>query len=51
MPGAMVKLNLSVSTPVNLPVSWLQGMLDDLRFIAARDGQFTVAAHCLCNIQ
>jgi protease-4 len=49
--GAMVKLNLSVSTPVNLPVSWLQGMLDDLRFIAAREGQFTVAAHCLCNIQ
>lgn len=51
MTGAMVKLNLSVSTPVNLPVSWLQDMLDDLRFIAARDGQFTVAAHCLCNIQ
>ena len=51
MTGAMVKLNLSVSKPVKLPVSWLQSMLEDLRFIAARDGQFTVAAHCLCNFQ
>ena len=51
MTGAITKLNLSVSTPaISLPVPWLQGMLEDLRFIAAYDGQFTIAAHCLCDI-
>lgn len=49
--GAIVKLNLSVSTPVNLPVSWLQSMLNDLQFIASKEGKFTVAAYCLCGIQ
>ena len=48
--GAVSKLNLSVSTPVSLPVSWLQSMLDDLQFIMARQGKFTVAAHCLCGM-
>ncbi|NNK98002.1 MAG: signal peptide peptidase SppA [Xanthomonadales bacterium] len=48
--GAVVRLNLSVSAPVKLPVSWLQGMLDDLQFIMAREGKFTVAAHCLCGM-
>ena len=51
MTGAIVKLNLSVSTPVNLPVSWLQSMLNDLQFIASKEGKFTVAAYCLCGIQ
>ena len=49
--GAVTKLNLSVSTPFELPVSWLQTMLDDLQFIAAKEGKFTVAAYCLCRIQ
>jgi hypothetical protein len=35
---------------VNLPVSWLQSMFDDLQFISARQGRFTVAAHCLCGL-
>jgi protease-4 len=48
--GAVAKLNLSVSTPASLPVSWLQAMLDDLQFIMARQGKFTVAAHCLCGM-
>jgi protease-4 len=48
--GAVVKLNLSVSTPASLPVSWLQAMLDDLQFITARQGKFTIAAHCLCGL-
>ncbi len=51
MTGAVANLNLSVSLPVSLPVSWLQTMLDDLRFIASREGKFTVAAYCLCRFQ
>jgi len=50
MSGAMSKLNISVSKPVGLPVSWLQSMLDDLQFITAQQGKFTVAAHCLCGL-
>ena len=50
MSGAVAKLNLSVSKPVVFPVSWLQGMLDDLNFISAQQGKFTVAAHCLCEL-
>jgi len=49
--SAVAKLDLSISTPVSLPVSWLQGMLDDLQFIAAQQGKFTVAAHCFCTVQ
>ncbi len=50
MAGAVSRLNLSVSTPVSLPVPWLQVMLNDLQFIVSRQGKFTVAAHCLCGI-
>ena len=50
MATAVSKLDLSVSKPVNLPVSWLQAMLDDLQFITAQQGKFTVAAHCLCGL-
>ena len=50
--SAVSRLNLSVTTPaISLPVSWLQAMLDDLQFIVAQQGKFTVAAHCLCDIQ
>ena len=48
--NALVKLDLSVSQPVRLPVSWLQGMLNDLRFIASRSGEFTIAAYCMCTL-
>ena len=48
--GAVTKLHLSVSRPVSLPVSWLQSMLDELQFITAQQGKFTVAAHCLCGL-
>jgi len=51
MAGAVASLNLSISTSAMLPVSWLQGMFDDLQFIVAQQGKFTVAAHCLCDIQ
>jgi hypothetical protein len=50
MAGAVARLNLSISTPTSLPVSWLQSLLDDLQFIAAQQGKFTIAAHCLCGI-
>jgi len=50
MSGAVSKLNISVSKPVGLPVTWLQSMLDDLQFISAQQGKFTVAAHCLCGL-
>ncbi len=50
MSGAVSKLNFSVSKPVSLPVSWLQSMLEDLQFISAQQGKFTVAAHCLCGL-
>jgi len=48
--GAIAALDLSVGKPINLPVSWLQGMLEDLEFIAGQQGKFTLAAHCLCEI-
>jgi protease-4 len=50
MTGAVSRLNLSISTPVSLPVPWLQSMFDDLQFIAAQQGKFTIAAHCLCGL-
>jgi protease-4 len=50
MTGAVSRLNISVSKPVSLPVTWLQSMLDDLQFISAQQGKFTVAAHCLCGL-
>jgi len=50
MTGAVARLDLSVSTLASLPDSWLQNMLDGLQFIAAQQGKFTVAAHCLCGL-
>ncbi len=50
MSGAVSKLNFTTSKPVSLPVSWLQSMLEDLQFISAQQGKFTVAAHCLCGL-
>jgi protease-4 len=48
--GAVSRFNLSVTTPVSLPVPWLQSILDDLRFLSSRQDKFTVAAHCLCGM-
>ncbi|MGA9574177.1 MAG: signal peptide peptidase SppA [Lysobacterales bacterium] len=48
--SAVTKLHITVSRPASLPVSWLQSMLDDLQFISAQQGKFTVAAHCLCGL-
>jgi protease-4 len=50
MTAAIVKLDLSVSSPVKLPIPWLESMLKDLQFLAAHEGKFTVAAHCLCDL-
>ena len=50
MTSAVSKLDISVSKPVSLPVSWLQAMLDDLKFLTAQQGKFTIAAHCLCGL-
>jgi len=50
MSGAVSKLNITVSKPVNFPVSWLQTMLDDLQFLTAQQGKFTIAAYCLCGL-
>ncbi len=49
--GAVARMDLSISTPARLPVSWLQNMFDDLQFIATRETKFTIAAHCLCDLQ
>jgi len=49
MASAVSKLHISVSRPASLPVSWLQSMLDDLQFLSAQQGKFTVAAYCLCS--
>ncbi len=51
MTKAIVKLNLSISLPVNFSASWLQNILGDLQFIAEKEGKFTVAAYCLCKVQ
>ena len=48
--SAVASLDISISTPNILPVSWLQNMLDDLQYIAAQEGKFTIAAHCLCGL-
>ncbi|MDX2428254.1 MAG: signal peptide peptidase SppA [Xanthomonadales bacterium] len=50
MSGAVARLNFTFSKPAMIPASWLQGMLDDLQFISAQQGKFTVAAHCLCGL-
>jgi protease-4 len=50
MAAAVSRLNISISTPISLPASWLQSMLGDLQFIVAQQGKFTVAAHCLCGM-
>ena len=50
MAAAISRLNLSISTPISLPATWLQSMLGDLQFIVAQQGKFTVAAHCLCGM-
>ncbi|MGD9020602.1 MAG: signal peptide peptidase SppA [Lysobacterales bacterium] len=47
---AIVALDLGLSGSVKLPMPWLQGMLEELRFIVEQQGKFTVAAHCLCEI-
>jgi len=48
--SAVSKLHISVSQPAELPVSWLQSIFDDLQYLSARQGKFTVAAHCLCGM-
>ena len=50
MTSAVSRLDLSVSMPINLHTSWVQSMLDDLQFIVAQQGKFTIAAHCLCGM-
>ena len=50
MSSAISRLNVSISVPSALHVSWLQGMLGDLQFIATQEGKFTIAAHCLCGM-
>lgn len=50
MAAAVSKFDLSVTTPVNFPVGWLQTMLDDLQYIAGQRDKFTIAAHCLCGM-
>ncbi len=50
MTSAVTRFNLSISLPASPQVPWLQGMLDDLEFIASRQGRFTIAAHCLCGM-
>ena len=47
---AIVALDLGISASVKLPAPWLQAMLEELRFIVEQQGQFTLAAHCLCEI-
>lgn len=37
--------------PGRIPLSFVQRLVDDLRYIARGDGRFTLAAHCLCRIQ
>jgi protease-4 len=50
MASAIASLNISISQPDNLPVSLMQGLFDDLKFITAQEGKFTIAAHCLCGL-
>ncbi|NOR20432.1 MAG: signal peptide peptidase SppA [Xanthomonadales bacterium] len=48
--SAVASLDISISTPTGLSVSWLQGMFDDLQFIMSQEGKFTIAAYCLCGL-
>ena len=50
MAAAVSTLNLTITLSPVLPVPWLQSMLEDLQFIAAQQGKFTVTAHCLCGM-
>ncbi len=48
--SAVARLDISISTPNSLSVSWLQSMFDDLQFILSQEGKFTIAAYCLCGL-
>jgi protease-4 len=48
---ALGKLNINTETRSILRQPLLQSLLDDLRVLTRNDGQFTIAAHCLCGIR
>lgn len=50
MTNAVTSLNLSISMPQKFHASWLQSMMDDLKYISDQQGKFTIAAHCLCGM-
>ncbi|NNE06277.1 MAG: signal peptide peptidase SppA [Xanthomonadales bacterium] len=48
--GVLARIHSGKRGVSDLPTSFVQQMIEDLRFIASRDDGFTVAAHCLCSI-
>ena len=48
--GVLARIDYGKSQAGQFPTGFVQGMIEDLRFIASRDDGFTVAAHCLCKI-
>jgi len=50
MSNAVTRLDLSISMPDKFHASWVQSILDDLKFITEQQGKFTIAAHCLCGM-
>jgi protease-4 len=49
--GVAARLPLASATPALAPRGFVADLLGDLRSIAAGDGQFQVAAHCLCEVR
>jgi len=49
--GVLAGLAVDARLPALGRVGFVQELLDDLAAVADRDGQFTVAAHCLCGIR
>ena len=47
----VAKLYPAVASAPLAPRGFVADILDDLRRIAASDGQFSVAAHCLCEVR
>ena len=49
--GVLARLPLSTTSPAFMPRGFVADLLSDLRSIAAGDGRFRVAAHCLCEVR
>lgn len=49
--GVLAKVSSGARMPAWTRSTFVQELLNDLETLASREGQFTIAAHCLCSIR